>query len=125
MLQARLLMIWQNSYGLPPDARICGGNVTAVKEMEHASQGWLTVGMKKLFKDAALSRQRKIPMAYPLLENIAMLWAIKGPQWNHKQALQNAAIGNLEVVSKDLSLGRLVSEIPDVRLSFQTGRSQP
>jgi hypothetical protein len=97
VLQARLLLTWASQYGTEPDDRVCS-DTKAVASITAASQDWMTVGMKELFRASNASHSAS---------NVALLWAVKGPDFDLKGALTAAKSQN-SALADQLSLTRLV-----------------
>lgn len=113
VMQARLLLIWSSTYGKEPGARVCS-DTGAVADITTLSQDWMSVGMNELFRLAAQARNEVTPRAYWSTSNVALLWAVKGPDFDLRGALSAAGAGPLDALQEDLSLKRLVAESDNV-----------
>jgi hypothetical protein len=99
-MQARLLLNWASQYGKEPGARVCS-DTNAVASIHAASQHWMEVGMKELFRRAAANGSYSP-------SDVALLWAVKGPDFDLKGTLESRKIGNSQALADKLSLARLV-----------------
>lgn len=122
MLQSRLAFVWAGRFGAPPAEGRCGA-AAGVASIFGDSVDWLARAQTQLFIDAAEDRTATVPRPYSALSLVATLWAVRGPSFDLEAALgsanlrssvtgANAAI--VKQVGDDLSLARLIREVPNV-----------
>lgn len=109
-VQARLLLTWASEFGKVPGARVCSNN-EAVVDITTTSQEWANVGMNELFRLAAAAIEDD--KGSPSHSNAALLWAVKGPSFNLRNALEASEVGFVDSLADHLSLQRLVREEAD------------
>lgn len=109
-------------FAAPPAEGRCGPGA-GVAGIFAASVTWLQRGQEQLFIDAAESRTDTVPRAYAPLSLLATLWAVQGPtfdvqaaldSFNLRQSVSGATPAVVTQVAEDLSLERLIREIPNV-----------
>lgn len=109
-VQARLLLTWASEFGKVPGARVCSNN-EAVVDITTTSQEWANVGMNELFRLAAAAIEDD--QGDPSHNNAALLWAVKGPSFNLRNALEASGVGSVDSLADHLSLQRLMREEAD------------
>lgn len=67
----------------------------------------MAVGMNELFRAAAADSAGDRPTSQ-YLSNVALLWAVKGPSFNLKTALEASGVGSAGSLADDWSLQQLV-----------------
>eukprot|EP00892_Ulva_mutabilis_P003496 jgi/Ulvmu1/1518/UM011_0248.1 len=128
ILASRLAFVWAGMFGAQPAQGRCGPGA-GVATIFADSVTWLERGQEQLFIDAAESRTDTLSRAYQPLSLLATLWAVQGPTFDIQAAVNAAGLRQsvpaatpaiVTQVVEDLSLDRLISEIPNLS-SFSTG----
>lgn len=122
VLQSRLAFVWAGRFGAPPAEGRCGAGA-GVQAIFADSVDWLARAQGQLFLDAVESRALPRSLPYSALSLVATLWAVRGPMFDLGAALESANLGSaagataaiVTQVADDLSLARLIREVPNVR----------
>lgn len=106
-IQARLTLKIAGKNGRGPSRRVCTDN-EAVSSFTDMSQSWEAVATDELLRLAAQDRG-----TYSYYT--ALLWAVKGSQFDLRSAAQAYGVGNVDSVTQKLSLKRLV-QLPSAQV---------